>query len=229
MSLPLFYVADLSQNSIVLNEDTSKHVIGVLRMSAGETITLTNGKGKKATAIIEDDNRKKCRVSISSIQVQEISPFNSTIGISLIKNTARFEWFLEKATEIGIRRIIPLLCERTEKQKFRLDRMQTILTSAMIQSQQSWLPELNEPVTFSEALQQENQYKFIAHCMEAEKSPLPRTSSGSSVILIGPEGDFTPKEIQSALDHQFKPVSLGHNRLRTETAGVVAAILLSFG
>jgi len=195
-------------------------------MKAGENILLTDGKGKKATGTIEDDNRKKCRVRISSLEIEERKPFRKTIGISLIKNTSRFEWFLEKATEIGITDIIPLLCERTEKQNFRTERMQTILTSAMIQSQQSWLPQLHEPISFTDVFRFEYKNRFIAHCMDGEKKQLPDSLSGNTIILIGPEGDFTPKEIQASLDHHFLPVSLGNTRLRTETAGIVAAAFL---
>jgi len=227
MALPLFYVHDLSKGSVILNEDTSKHVIGVLRMKAGENILLTDGKGKRAIGTIEDDNRKKCMLRISSLQYEERKPFSITIGISLIKNTSRFEWFLEKATEVGITDIIPLLCERTEKQNFRTERMQTILISAMIQSQQNWLPHLHEPTSFSDVISKEYKNRFIAHCLEEEKKQIPGSLSGNTIILIGPEGDFSPKEIQAALDHQFIPVSLGNTRLRTETAGLVAAVILT--
>jgi 16S rRNA (uracil1498-N3)-methyltransferase len=155
-----------------------------------------------------------------------------SIAISLLKNTNRFEWFLEKATEIGISEIIPLICERTEKERFRYDRMQGICISAMLQSQQTWLPVLQEPGKFESFVTQqfENCSKYIAHCMDEEsKTQLHRQISKSSdqLICIGPEGDFTKTEIELALQHHFIPVSLGETRLRTETAAVVAATLLS--
>jgi 16S rRNA (uracil1498-N3)-methyltransferase len=229
MSRPFFFVEDLNDKKIVLNEDTSKHMINVLRMQKGEEILLTDGKGKKATAFIIDDHRKKCVVEISLIEEEKPKEKKLAVGISLIKNSSRFEWFLEKATEIGVSEIIPLICARTEKEKFRHDRMQNILISAMLQSQQCRLPFLHEPLGFEKALQLSFEQKFIAHCEENSKrslSPEDRNSSISQLVLIGPEGDFTHEEIESALKNNFVPISLGNTRLRTETAGIVAAALL---
>jgi 16S rRNA (uracil1498-N3)-methyltransferase len=228
MSLPFFFVEDFNNNLLVLNEETSKHMINVLRMEKGEDILLTDGKGKKARATILDDNRKKCTVQISSMETEVEKPGKVTIGISLIKNASRFEWFLEKATEIGVTEIIPLICERTEKEKFRHDRMQHILISAMLQSKQCWLPVLHEATPFERVLQLPFEKRFIAHCEETNKESISsqlHNQSRSQLILIGPEGDFTPGEIQSALTKGFTPISLGTTRLRTETAGIVAATL----
>ena len=229
MALPFFYVDDLSSTSIALDEDTSKHMIGVLRMEKGEEVLLTDGKGKKAQASIVDDHRKKCVVAISSIQTEEHKANKVAIGISLIKNATRFEWFLEKVTEIGVQEIIPLLCSRTEKEKFRFDRMQNILVSAMLQSQQCWLPVLREPTDFEKLINASYNNKYIAHCLPEQRTSLKDVakSNESSLILIGPEGDFTQEEITLALENNFTPVMLGNTRLRTETAGVVAATLLS--
>lgn len=229
MNLPFFFVDNLSDKRIVLNEDTSKHMINVLRMEKGEEVLLTDGKGKKAKASIVDDNRKKCVVEISSIEIAEERGSKVAIGISLIKNSSRFEWFLEKATEIGVSEIIPLTCTRTEKEKFRFDRMQNILISAMLQSQQCWLPILHEPTEFEKVIHLSFEQKFIAHCGESNKQSLSSqqlNNSPSQLILIGPEGDFTYEEIESALKNNFVAVSLGNTRLRTETAGMVAATLL---
>jgi 16S rRNA (uracil1498-N3)-methyltransferase len=229
MSLPFFFVDDLNDKTIVLDEDTSKHIVNVLRMQKGEEISLTDGKGKKANAVIIDDNRKKCSVKISSIQNEDKRNTKIVIGISLIKNTSRFEWFLEKATEIGINEIIPLVCSRTEKEKFRSDRLQNIVISAMLQSQQSWLPVLHQPTDFARAVQLLFEQKFIAHCGQTNKQALSSQQlnpSASQLILIGPEGDFTQEEIELSLKNHFIPVSLGNTRLRTETAGIVAATLL---
>src|SRR5687767_6130658 len=117
MQLPIFYLPDINSDKITLDEDTSKHIVQVLRMEKGEELQLTDGKGKIATAVIEDDHRKKCEVKVLSVHMQPALHPEITIAISLVKNTSRFEWFLEKATEIGVTRIIPLICERTEKQK----------------------------------------------------------------------------------------------------------------
>ena len=226
MNLPFFFVDDLNNKQIVLDEDTSKH-INVLRMQKNEEVLLTDGKGKKAKAFIVDDNRKKCVVEISSLQTEKEQKLKVAIGISLIKNSSRFEWFLEKATEIGVSEIIPLICTRTEKEKFRYDRMQNILISAMLQSQQCWLPVLHEPVEYEKALQLSFEQKFVAHCLPEQKQSLSGNSyNTTSIILIGPEGDFTDQEIKAALQKGFQPVTLGNTRLRTETAGIVAATLL---
>jgi 16S rRNA (uracil1498-N3)-methyltransferase len=234
MALPYFFVEDLQADTVKLDEDTSRHMISVLRMQKGASVLLTNGKGLKATAVIEDDNRKKCMVSIRQRQEEPLKTQQAAIGISLLKNTTRFEWFLEKATEIGVREIIPLVCERTEKEKFRSDRMQQILISALLQSQQCWLPVLHEPTSFEKITGEFTaQRKYIAHCLPQQKTSLSQQmameadSSSSRLILIGPEGDFSPREIRLALDHGYLPVSLGHTRLRTETAGMVAAVMMS--
>jgi 16S rRNA (uracil1498-N3)-methyltransferase len=229
MSLPFFYVEDLDSKLLVLNEETSKHMISVLRMQKGEEILLTDGKGTKARAAIVDDNRKRCSVQLSSLDRIHENERKVAIGISLIKNASRFEWFLEKATEIGVTEIIPLHCERTEKEKFRYDRMQHILISAMLQSQQCWLPVLHEVTTFKKAVDLHFDKRYIAHCEETNRHSLQDQQSidvRSQLILIGPEGDFTHEEIELALQNDFTPVSLGKTRLRTETAGIGAATLL---
>jgi 16S rRNA (uracil1498-N3)-methyltransferase len=241
MALPFFYKEDidLTTTNVVLDEDTSKHVVQVLRMQNGEQLQLTNGKGNLFTAAITDDNRKKCTVTIIKTINHQLSTVNTVIAISLLKNTTRFEWFLEKATEIGVTEIIPLICERTEKTNFKMERMKSILVSAMLQSQQCWLPVLHQPAPFKKLLEGfktlqelEMQQKFIAHC-EDEHNKVSLTSkllnpSTSKLILIGPEGDFTKNEIELALQNNFIPVALGETRLRTETAGIVAATTLKF-
>ena len=233
MGLPFFYKEDidLTTTNVLLDEDTSKHIVQVLRMKNGEQLQLTNGKGTLFTCEITDDNRKKCTVSV--IEKSEIANLKSpiAIAISLIKNNTRFEWFLEKATEVGVTEIIPLICERTEKTAFKYERMKSILVSAMLQSQQVWLPVLHEPIKFTLLADQAKQeQKFIAHCKD-EKNKQPLTGKltnqlTSKLILIGPEGDFTTNEIELAVKNNFIPVALGNTRLRTETAGVVAATLL---
>jgi 16S rRNA (uracil1498-N3)-methyltransferase len=232
MALPYFFIDGLTEKQLQLDEDTSKHMISVLRMQRGEEVLLTDGKGRKAKAQIVDDNRKRCVVEISTTEEEPESKPHVAIGISIVKNASRFEWFLEKATEIGVNEIIPLLCERTEKEKFRYDRMKGILISAMLQSQQTWLPFLHEPQSFAEVVKNAAQeHRFIAHCLPEEKVQLSGALSSlfthhSSLILVGPEGDFTPKEIELALAAGFQAVALGNTRLRTETAGMVAATLL---
>ncbi|HET9056131.1 MAG TPA: RsmE family RNA methyltransferase [Chitinophagaceae bacterium] len=234
MALPFFYIENYipNQSLITLTEEESKHIITVLRMKVGEQMHLTDGGGNLLTAEIMDAHKKKCVVKV--IATNSILPpaYNVTVAVSLLKNTSRFEWLLEKITEIGVSEIIPLICTRTERQAFRRDRMKNILVSAMLQSQQCRLPVLREPTAFNDlvASRFENYNKLIAHCSQDEKSSLlnrEKFKLSHFLILIGPEGDFTQEEITSALDHQFVPVSLGDTRLRTETAGVVAATLLT--
>jgi 16S rRNA (uracil1498-N3)-methyltransferase len=238
MALPLFYTATYDPGSpeLTLDEDNSRHIIQVLRMKPGEPLRLTDGKGHLLESEILDDHKKKCRVRIQ--RTVETSPPDKkiTIAISPVKNATRFEWFLEKAAEIGVSAIIPLLCERTERASIRTDRLRNILVSAMLQSQQVWLPELSEPMSFSQVVRPGATAggRYIAHLLEAPRATASlaaltasaATGHASSLILIGPEGDFSQMEVEEALAAGFIPVSLGHNRLRTETAGVVAATLL---
>ncbi|CAN5679578.1 16S rRNA (uracil(1498)-N(3))-methyltransferase [soil metagenome] len=229
MSLPYFFTENLSaEDQLILPEETSKHCIQVLRMQEGEQMILTDGKGKLLTVTILNADRKHCVVKINERGSEKQNKKKVTIAMSLLKNNSRFEWFLEKATEIGISEIIPLICKRTEKQYFRLDRMQQIVVSAMLQSQQSWLPVLQEPTSFDKVIAGKNYTtNLIAHCEEDKKQEIADiTITNNTIILIGPEGDFTVDEIQLALQNKYNSVSLGTTRLRTETAGVVAASLL---
>lgn len=230
MNLPFFYINSYTdgQPFITLDEDTSRHIVQVLRMKRGEQLHLTDGVGHLLLAEITDDHKKHCTVTVREVTFTPAAERTITIAISNIKNASRFEWFLEKACEVGITTIIPLVCERTEKERFRHDRMNAICISAMLQSQQVWLPQLREPQPFKEVLEQSTAIaKYIAHCENGPRNPLARqTAQSSSIILIGPEGDFTTSEISQALEKGFSPVSLGETRLRTETAGVVAAVLL---
>jgi len=230
MPLPIFYQEQFSgQSAFTLNEDTSKHVIQVLRMKRGEQLQLTNGDGEIITVEIISENKKATEVKILSTSNIPHRTSNITIAISLIKNINRFEWFLEKATEIGVSEIIPVICDRTEKQNFRYERMKNILISAMLQSQQAWLPMLHQPIKFTQIIKNStHQNKYIAHCIEEEKKTIGnRAINQSSLILIGPEGDFTKEEIDLAVANNFIPVTLGNTRLRTETAGIIAGVLLN--
>jgi 16S rRNA (uracil1498-N3)-methyltransferase len=235
MSLPLFYINDFDpdQSVITLDEDTSKHVVNVLRMKTGAPLHCTDGKGNLLVAEIMDTGKKKCTIKVVAVRFEQPSSQKIIIAISILKNAGRFEWFLEKATEIGVTEIVPMVCDRTEKQQFRYDRMNNILISAMLQSQQTWLPLLHKPIGFGQLLRQEEiikaDQKFIAHCLSDQKMSLVsqvNQSLPNKVILIGPEGDFTKEEIDFALSHNYVPVALGNNRLRSETAGVVAATIL---
>jgi 16S rRNA (uracil1498-N3)-methyltransferase len=235
MSLPVFYHSDLdsSQKKITLDEENSKHVVQVLRMKVGEQLNLTDGKGNLFTAEIVDAHKKHCDLRVLDSRFTPHDSRKITLAISLLKNSSRFEWFLEKATEIGVTEIVPMICDRTEKQKFREDRLQNILVSAMLQSQQTWLPVLHKPIDFELLFRQQDviaaSQKFIAHCIKDQKrnlGDLVNEALPSQVILIGPEGDFTLEEVELAKQNHFMSVSLGNTRLRAETAGVVAATIL---
>lgn len=232
MSLPFFYHPTLSTEpeTYPLQEESSRHIAQVLRMKSGEQLHLTDGKGMLVLAEISEAHKKK--TVVRTIEKNQIIPpaHNRTIAISPVKNSARFEWFLEKSTEIGVHQIIPLICQRTEKQHLRMDRMQGILVSAMLQSQQCHLPVLHEPISFAKLLLDDSlpKSRYIAHCLqEGERKSFRQMvhSTESSIILIGPEGDFTSDEIQQSFLVGYTPVTLGEQRLRTETAGVVAAVL----
>lgn len=233
MQLPYFFTAELSalSSSLLLDEEQSRHAIQVLRMRKGDALILTDGKGHRCTARIDSDHKKACTVIIEQTEVVAPSDRRVRIAISLLKNPGRFEWFLEKATEIGIEEVIPLLCDRTTREHFRYNRMQQVIINALLQSQQAWMPVLHAPLPFDQlaGLLQVEEEKLIAHCMEGEKGPVHsylKTGPCATVILIGPEGDFTPDELRLAIEMGCRPVSLGTSRLRTETAGMAAAALL---
>lgn len=233
MQSPWFYSEALTESSslLLLDEDNSRHCVQVLRMREGAGICLTNGRGQHCDAEIIKADKKACAVQVQAIRFVPPKQPLCTIGISVLKNSSRFEWFLEKAAEIGIGRILPLLCERTERQFFRYERMKGILISAILQSQQCWLPVLEEPRNFNSIISSEKiPQKFIAHCADDTAKQLLSThykKVQDAIILIGPEGDFSEAEIALAIENDYQPVSLGHTRLRTETAGVVAASWLA--
>ena len=230
MSIPFFYEASLplSPAHFELSAETSKHCIQVLRMQVGETIALTNGLGLRYDATIVSADKKQTVVSLSNKIFIEQAIKRTSIAISFVKNAARMEWFLEKATEIGVAEFYPLITERTERAQFKAARWESILVSAMLQSQQVWKPQLHAPIEFSQMMQKEMEgLKMIAHCEEGTKQTINEMPAmNSQLMLIGPEGDFTSEEISTALAHQFKPVSLGNTRLRTETAAIAAAVLM---
>lgn len=229
--LPFFFINEFQphQKLIILDEANSRHAIQVLRMKPGEQILLTDGKGLLINATITNDHKKHCEVTVIKTTIQQANLPEVTVAISLTKNLTRFEWFLEKATELGVNKIIPLVCHRTEKQRFKQERFHSILVSAMLQSQQCHLPEMPTPQAYSKVMQELNaKYipnKYIAHCVQEEKTSI-IFSPSPSTIFIGPEGDFTHQEIEEARSFGYRPVTLGDTRLRTETAGVVAASLL---
>jgi 16S rRNA (uracil1498-N3)-methyltransferase len=234
--LPYFYMPALNPGpglaaggpEATLDEATSRHCIQVLRMRTGDPLLLTDGQGHESRATIRTPDKRHCVVSLEAQEFRPRTGPDVHIALSPLKNAHRYEWFLEKATEIGVAVLTPLLTERMERDILKPERLRNILISAMLQSRQVWLPKLEEPTELNALLDQDSKgRRFIAHLVEGERKHL--RGGGTSTILIGPEGDFTPGEVEKALSRGWDPVSLGENRLRTETAGIVAAALLRLG
>ncbi len=226
MSVPYFYEPLIATGTkqFTLSEVSSKHCVQVLRMDIGEQIDITNGKGGLFHATIQVAHKKNAVVSITTSTQTDPPKQKLQLGISLLKNAVRLEWLIEKATEIGVTSITPLVCERTIHERFKTERMQQIIQSAMIQSQQNWLPVLSEPMPFQQFIAKHSAaQKLIAHCEPLDKISIQSIETRDDLLLlIGPEGDFAPKEIEAAIANDFTPIDLGPTRLRTETAGIFA-------
>lgn len=227
MSEQLFYNPGLTNDSkhVAFNETESKHIAKVLRKKEGDTIRITNGKGWIFEAALDMTTPVSCEATITSSQ-KRIQPMHWLhLAVAPTKNSERFEWFIEKATEIGINEITPLICERSERRSLKTERLERIMESAMKQSKRVYLPKLNPISTLADFLAHDHPgLRFIAHCHEDEKLELKRRVAPDKdiTILIGPEGDFSEEEVDKAYEKGFYPVSLGEARLRTETAAVVA-------
>lgn len=222
----IFYTPGIEGNEYTFTEQESKHCIRVLRLKTGEQVNLVDGEGGFYNAEIIDDNPKKCKVAISqTIKEYGKRDYSITIAIAPTKNNDRLEWFLEKATEIGIDRIIPFVSSQSERKVIKPERLLKIINSAMKQSIQAYMPKLENLVKFDDLMTMNlSKNKYIAHCFDEDKKLFKDVlCKGEDVtILIGPEGDFTIEEVNNAMDVGYIPVSLGENRLRTETAGIVA-------
>jgi 16S rRNA (uracil1498-N3)-methyltransferase len=223
--MQLFYAPEIEEGRCVLSEEESWHCVKVLRLSPGSELDLTDGAGNFFHGVLEEVHSKRCEARITSFVTVPRNPWHLHIAIAPTKSNERFEWFLEKATEIGIDEITPLLCEHSERVTLKLPRMEKVLVAAMKQSLRAWLPVLNEPVSFRQFITREmSGQKFIGYCETGVESELhdlflPATDA---VILIGPEGDFSKTEVEQAVKSGITPITLGPGRLRTETAGVVA-------
>lgn len=232
MEVPFFYAPHplATGETYTLDDDSARHALRVLRLATGDRLILTDGKGLRMETVIVAAGKKQCTVRATAVQETPALIPKTAMGISFTKNVSRIEWFLEKATEIGISEIFPIVCQRTEKIHYKFPRFRQIMISAMLQSQQFRLPGIREPVPVEELIRT-NDYaaRYIAHCAAGDKTSLLRALSNDrdSLVLVGPEGDFTAGEIRLAEDNRFMAVSLGITRLRTETAGVVACTFLS--
>ncbi|MFA6947082.1 MAG: 16S rRNA (uracil(1498)-N(3))-methyltransferase [Pedobacter sp.] len=228
----IFYTPDINSDTYILSEEESKHCIRVLRFQKGSLLNLVDGKGGFYDAIVEEPHPKRTKIQILRVQ-QNFGKRNHHLHIAIAptKNIERIEWFLEKATEIGIDEITPIICDRSERKDVKTERLNKVITTAVKQSIKAYHPKLNETMRFSDfILKKLSSHKFIAHCMESSKSTLKEQIRLNSdyLVLIGPEGDFTPDEISMAIDQNFVPVSLGNSRLRTETAALEACFEINF-
>lgn len=221
----IFYTPDINADVYTLNEEESKHGIRVLRLKQGDFVFLLDGKGGFYKAEILTDDPRKCVVQVREKQMEYGKrSFKLHIAIAPTKNIDRMEWFLEKATEIGIDEITPVICDRSERKEVKAERLEKIITSAVKQSVKGYYPKLNKAIPFREFIKGDYAGQLMmAHCMEGERRHLKEvyTPGSDTVILIGPEGDFSSKEADSALSKGFQGISLGTSRLRTETAGIV--------
>jgi len=225
--MQLFYNPDIHSDTktFFFDKEESKHIIKVMRKKANDILFVTNGLGDlfKTEIILASDT--KCTVQIVSFERQEKLKYHLHLAVAPTKMNDRYEWFLEKATEIGISEITPVICDHSERKFIKTDRCEKILQSAMKQSLHCYLPKLNEPIAFKDFIKTKNDgLTFIAHCEETDKKSLKKMLKPNEnvTILIGPEGDFSEKEIKTAIEQHYLPVTLGNTRLRTETAAIIA-------
>ncbi len=231
--MQLFYNPNINETteSFSFDKEESKHIIKVMRKKGGDILHVTNGLGFLFTTEIILGSDIKCTVKIVSFEKSSLPKYQLHLAVAPTKMNDRYEWFLEKATEMGISEITPIICDHSERKFVKTDRFDKIIQSAMKQSLQVYLPKLNEPITFKEFLKlPHNGLLLIAHCEETDKKSLKSVLKPNKnvTLLIGPEGDFSNKEIALALEKKYVPVSLGNTRLRTETAAIVACHSVGF-
>ena len=230
MSIQLFYhpALQLDSTNCFFDKEESQHIVKVLSKKVGDVLHITNRKGQLFEAQLDFASPKQCEVRILKCTTQSPRSYYLHLVVAPTKMNERYEWFLEKATEIGVDEITPIICEHSERTTIKIERFEKILLSAMKQSLQCYLPKLNAPIAstqFFKMMEADKSIKYIAHCYKNEKrlfsqalTPFPKRIT----VLIGPEGDFSTTELNTALQQAFVPISLGDTRLRTETAAVVA-------
>ncbi|MBK3518986.1 16S rRNA (uracil(1498)-N(3))-methyltransferase [Carboxylicivirga marina] len=221
--MELFYDPDFKGQG-VLNESESKHCINVLRHKIGDIITVADGKGHYFRCTIVTAHPKKCDLELVETQKFAEPDVKIHLAVAPTKNIDRFEWLIEKAMELGVSEITPLLCNHSERKKVRTDRLERIVVAAMKQSLKAHMPIINELTPFDSFIKQENPKGYIAHCYDSVKTPLKNAYQTKSdcTLCIGPEGDFSLEEVNKATAANYEAVSLGQSRLRTETAGLIA-------
>ena len=225
--MQLFYNSEIKKgdSNFFFDKEESKHIFKVLRKKEGDKIFITNGLGFLFESEIILASEKKCEVTITKETFQQPETFYTHITVAPTKMNDRLEWFLEKATEIGIHEITPIICDHSERKVYKIDRAEKIIQAAMKQSLHYYLPKINEPISLSQFVKSNIVgQKYIAHCEETDKKSFQKElrKEENVTILIGPEGDFSSKEINLAIENNFIPVTLGNTRLRTETAALVA-------
>ena len=227
----LFYNPHIQGDTFKLEEQESKHAIRVLRLLKGDQVVLVDGIGGWYEAVIVDDHPKHCSLHIES-HTPDYKPLNYALHLAVAptKNMERFEWFLEKATEIGISEITPIICARSERRQLKMERLEKILVSAMKQSLKAFKPLLHEPVKMEDFIKTKVQGTLgIAHCYPLDRRDIRQIEpSGRYTLMVGPEGDFTEEEISAALGNSYLPFHLGDSRLRTETAAIYITAAISF-
>ena len=227
--MELFFSNNRVGNLIEMPETEAHHLLHVLRYEIGDAIKITDGQGNFFETKIIEINKKKCVVEIERQQTVEKPKYRTTIAIAPTKNRERLEWFLEKATEIGVNEIQLIKTQHAEKSNFTIERLEKILIAAIKQSNQAWLPILKSIISFDELMKQKiyDQF-FICHNLPPSTQQLIQVAKPNlkTLMAIGPEGGFSNQEIELALKNNFQMVLMGNNRLRTETAGIVAATIL---
>ena len=223
----MFLSDTIAGGRCTLSPEESRHCISVLRHVGGDTVKVFDRHGATGTATIVDPNPNRCRLEIVSLGRVSERTARLHVAIAPVKNAERFEWFVEKAVEIGIEEITPIVCERSERRTLKIERLEKIALAAMKQSLNLWFPKINPAVEFSKFVACGfGGVKCIAHCEEKTTAlPIALGMAREALILIGPEGDFSPREVNAGITAGFVPVSLGASRLRTETAGVVACVV----
>ncbi len=225
-----YFFEGILEGVIALSKEESNHAIKVMRTKQNELVKIINGKGTVAVGEVIDDHPKMCKIAIAKVRKSPEPSVKITIAIAPTKGKDRIEFFIEKATEIGVFEIVPLLCKNNERDKVNLERWKKVALAATKQSQRAWLPVINEPMKFSQLICQDNlpETKLIAYCEDLpEQSMDDFVGQPDVLVLIGPEGDFTKEEVAMAESKGFVRVNLGVNRLRTETAGIVAVAKLN--
>lgn len=231
--MQLFYAPDFVSPEYTLSEEESRHAVRVLRLGVGDTLHITDGRGNLFRCKVVSDSLRSCTVRAVSVEREYGRlPYRLVMAVAPTKNIDRFEWFLEKATEIGTAEFVPLECDRSERRIIKCEREEKVITAAVKQSLKAYHPTLHDMTRFRDFVARPfDGRKFIAHCDAplGEKKYLASTlkAGENAIVMIGPEGDFSPEEIRLAVGCGFEEITLGEQRLRTETAAVMGAAMVS--